>query len=82
MFYHHPKNATSNFIYAYHKPMGKLKEEIYFWKIESNDVDEYEPRGIPFNETEEKHIVEMKDSDIISLDYGRLIKINKHNIGT
>jgi hypothetical protein len=36
---------------TYHKLMEKLKELVHYWKIESGNVDEDDPRGIQINET-------------------------------
>jgi hypothetical protein len=82
IFHHQPKDATSKVVCAYHKPMEKLKEAVHCWKIESDDVDEDDPRGIQIKETKGEHVVEGKASDMVATDYGHLIKTKKHNIGT
>jgi hypothetical protein len=76
------KNSMSKIVYAYHKPMEKMKEAVYNWKIKSNNIDEDEPKGIQINETEGEHTVEGKASDSTMLDYGHPIKTKKCNIGT
>jgi hypothetical protein len=37
--------------------MEKLKEVVHYWKIESDDIDEDEPRGIQIKEIEGEHEV-------------------------
>jgi hypothetical protein len=42
---------------AYHQLMEKLKEVVHCWKIESDDIDEDDLRGIQIKETEGEHVV-------------------------
>jgi hypothetical protein len=59
------KDAHLKVVYAYHQPMEKLKEVVHCWKIESDDIDEDDPRGIQIKETEGEHVVEGKVEEMV-----------------
>lgn len=38
IFHRHPKDTTQKFVYTYHKPMEKLKQSVYCWNVNSDDM--------------------------------------------
>ena len=70
IFHGQPKNTMPIVIYSYHKPMEKLKQVIHYWKIDNDNVDEYNPKGVQINENEGEHGVHGKAFDNTMLEYG------------
>jgi len=46
VFPRHPKEATYRVVCSYHRWVEKMKEDIHFWKVDVNDIDDDDPRGI------------------------------------
>jgi hypothetical protein len=83
-FIFHPqlKEAMPKVVCVYHQPMKKLKEVVHCLKVESDDIDEDDPRCIQIKETKADRVVDGKVEEMVASDYGRVIKTKKHNIGT
>jgi hypothetical protein len=46
IFHLQPKNTTPKAVCSYHQPMEKMKEVVHCWKVEVDDIDDDDPRGI------------------------------------
>jgi hypothetical protein len=62
--------------------MEKLKQIVHYWKIDSDDMEEDDPKGVLINETNDERVVQGKASSSIAPYYGLPLKTKKHNIGT
>jgi hypothetical protein len=62
IFHRQPKDTMPKVIFTYHKPMEKLKQVVHCWKIDSDDVEEDDPRGVQINEFEGECMVQGKAS--------------------
>jgi hypothetical protein len=80
IFHRQLKDATPKVVCSYHQLVAKLKEVVHCWKIEVDDVDDNDPRGIQIKESKGQCVVKGKVKFMIVLDYGCLIKTKKHNI--
>jgi hypothetical protein len=62
--------------------VAKLKEVVHCWKIDVDNVDDDDPRGIQIKESEGEHTLKGKATDMAAPNYNSSIKTKKHNIGT
>jgi hypothetical protein len=51
IFHRQPKEATPRVVCSYHQPVEKLKEAVHCWKIDVDNVDDDDPRGIQIKES-------------------------------
>jgi hypothetical protein len=55
---------------------------VYYWKVESDDAPEEDPRSLQINETKGGCTVQGKASSSTAPNYTHPLRIKKHNIGT